>query len=193
MDIASGEVLKAGKSVQDYIDETPSWADGTPASSAPLTPMQWRVWILAAAGKLFEGMVIFTTGVALPLIGQEFTMSPLQHGMVGAASLFGILIGAIALGGLSDLLGRKLVFIAEMIIFMVFLALLSVSQGLPWMILSMVGVGLALLRLSDGPSHNLRKHPQPGAWKTGARRLRLPGGRRAGRHHHRLRHSQQFP
>ena len=135
---------QSAKSVQDYIDETPSWADGTPAGSAPLTTMQWRVWMLAAAGKFFEGLVIFTTGVALPLIGQEFAMSPLQHGMVGAASLFGILIGAIALGGLSDIFGRKLVFISEMVIFMVFLALLSVSQGFLWMILCMVGVGLAL-------------------------------------------------
>jgi MFS family permease len=132
------------RTVQDYIDETPSWADGTPSGSAPLTTMQWRVWMLAAAGKFFEGLVIFTTGVALPLIGQEFTMSPVQHGMVGAASLFGILVGAIALGGLSDIFGRKLVFIGEMFIFMAFLALLSLSQGFLWMILCMVGVGLAL-------------------------------------------------
>jgi MFS family permease len=135
---------KPAKSVQDYIDETPSWADGTPAAGAPLTQMQWRVWILAAAGKFFEGLVIFTTGVALPLIGQEFALSPVQHGMTGAASLFGILIGAFALGGLSDIFGRKIIFISEMVIFMVFLALLSVSQGFLWMILCMVGVGLAL-------------------------------------------------
>jgi len=132
------------RTVQDYIDETPSWADGTPSGSAPLTIMQWRVWMLAAAGKFFEGLVIFTTGVALPLIGQEFAMSPVQHGMVGAASLFGILVGAIALGGLADIFGRKLVFIGEMVIFIAFLALLSVSQGFLWMILCMVGVGLAL-------------------------------------------------
>jgi len=132
------------KSVQDYIDETPSWADGTPVAAAPLTPMQWRVWILAAAGKFFEGLVIFTTGVALPLIAQEFSMTPWQHGIVGAASLFGILIGAFALGGLADIFGRKLIFIAEMIIFMIFLALLAASQGFLWMVLCMVGVGLAL-------------------------------------------------
>ncbi|MFO0990927.1 MAG: MFS transporter [Hyphomicrobiales bacterium] len=142
--MAEQAASRPAKSVQDYIDETPVWADGTPASGAPLTPMQWRVWMLAAAGKFFEGLVIFTTGVALPLIGKEFAMSPVQHGMTGAASLLGILIGAIALGGLSDIFGRKLVFISEMVIFMVFLALLSVSQGFLWMILCMVGVGLAL-------------------------------------------------
>jgi hypothetical protein len=72
------------RTVQQYIDEAPSWPDGTPASGAPLTAMQWRIWLLAAAGKFFEGMVVFLTGVALPLIAREFGLdgcpSPLKLG-----------------------------------------------------------------------------------------------------------------
>ena len=98
-----------GKSVQDYIDETPVWADGTSLSSPLMTAMQWRIWGLAAAGKFFEGLVVFMTGVAMPLIAEEFNITPAQHGVVGAASLFGILVGAIGLGGLSDRFGRKYV------------------------------------------------------------------------------------
>src|SRR5215469_13689008 len=59
------------RSVQHYIDERPTWADGTIAPSVPLTSMQWRIWWLAAAGKFFVGFVIFVTGVALPLICRE--------------------------------------------------------------------------------------------------------------------------
>ena len=95
------------RSVQTYIDETPVWADGTTVQSTPLTAMQWRIWTLATAGKFFEGLVVFMTGVALPLIAQEFDITKAQHGIIGAASLFGILIGAIGLGGLSDYFGRK--------------------------------------------------------------------------------------
>src|SRR5260221_10586241 len=109
------------QSVQGYIDQPPSWPDGTITPSVPMTRMQWRIWGLASAGKFFEGMVVFMTGVALPLIALEFNLGALQKGMVGAASLFGILIGATALGGLSDRLGRKAVFIAEMAIFIAFL------------------------------------------------------------------------
>jgi MFS transporter, putative metabolite transport protein len=50
-----------GKTVQDYIDETPVWADATPVRHSPMTSMQWLIWGLAAAGKFFEGMVVFTT------------------------------------------------------------------------------------------------------------------------------------
>ena len=60
------------RTVQDYIDETPAWADATPVRDAPMTTMQWFIWGLAAAGKFFEGMVVFTTGVALPLMAREF-------------------------------------------------------------------------------------------------------------------------
>ena len=33
-----------GRSVQDYIDERPVWADGTAVASTPMTAMQWRIW-----------------------------------------------------------------------------------------------------------------------------------------------------
>lgn len=138
----SGE--PTARSVQEYIDETPRWSDGTVVRSAPLTAMQWRIWGLATAGKFFEGMVVFMTGVALPLIALEFNLSATQKGMVGAASLFGILIGATALGGLSDRLGRKVVFIAEMAIFIAFLVLVTLSSDFTVLLICLFGMGMAL-------------------------------------------------
>lgn len=132
------------KSVQEYIDETPVWRDGTLLPTAPMTGMQWRIWTLAAAGKFFEGLVVFMTGVAMPLISDEFQMSPAQHGVVGAASLFGILIGAVGLGSLSDHFGRKRMFVIEMFIFMIFLCLLVVSPSYLWLVVFLFGIGVAL-------------------------------------------------
>ena len=109
-----------------------------------MTNMQWRIWTLAAAGKFFEGLVVFMTGVALPLIAEEFKITPAQHGVVGAASLFGILIGAIGLGGLSDYFGRRSMFIVEMIIFMIFLVLLAASPNYFWLVVFLSGLGVAL-------------------------------------------------
>ena len=100
------------KSVQEYIDETPVWRDGTVLRTTPMTGMQGRIWTLAAAGKFFEGLVVFMTGVAMPLFSDEFQLSPTQHGVVGAASLFGILFGAAGLGSLSDHFGRKRMFVS---------------------------------------------------------------------------------
>jgi MFS transporter, putative metabolite transport protein len=132
------------RSVRGYLDESPVWPDGTPAGDPPLTGMQKRIWVLAAAGKFFEGLVVFMTGVALPLIHEEFALSPLQNGMVGAATLFGILIGATALGGLADRFGRKSVFIGEMVLFCLFLVALTFSPGFIWLVLFLFGIGVAL-------------------------------------------------
>ena len=132
------------RTVQQYIDETPTWDDGTLLAGVPMTPMQWRIWLQASAGKFFEGMVIFMTGVALPLIVMQFGLGASGKGLVGAAPLAGILIGATLLGGLADRFGRKQMFIAEMAIFVVFLAAVAASPSLPWLLVFLFGMGLAL-------------------------------------------------
>jgi len=134
----------APKSVQDYIDERPVWADGTDTPSTPMTFMQWRIWMLATAGKFFEGMVVFMTGVALPLISVEFQLEASDKGFVTAASLAGILVGASALGGLSDFFGRKRMFIVEMIIFTVFLVALPFAPNFVFLVIFLFGIGVAL-------------------------------------------------
>jgi hypothetical protein len=106
------------RTVQDYIDETPFWADGTAA----------RAWWLSVAGKFFEGLVVFMTGVALPLVGKEFELTATEHGLVSAAALFGILVGASALGSLSDDFGRKTMFVFEIMLFTLSLALIVFAQ-----------------------------------------------------------------
>ncbi|WP_255090489.1 MULTISPECIES: MFS transporter [unclassified Synechococcus] len=102
------------KKLQDHIDETPP---------RPLSSTQWSIWGLAAAGKLFEGMVVFLTGVALPLIEKDLGLPATLRGAVGAATLFGILIGASLFGNLADRLGRKFVFVLEMALFTGFIGL----------------------------------------------------------------------
>lgn len=132
------------KTVQEYIDEAPVWPDGTPTPVVPMTGMQWRIFGLACAGKFFEGMVVFMTGVALPLISLEFGLKASDKGFVTAASLAGILVGASALGSLADVFGRKRMFIVEMIIFTVFLIALTFSPNFILLVIFLFGAGVAL-------------------------------------------------
>ncbi|MGC1549717.1 MAG: MFS transporter, partial [Rhodanobacter sp.] len=146
IDVAANDPLATPKqkSVQHYIDERPMWPDGTHLPSAPMTAMQWRIWSLAAAGKFFEGFVVFMTGVALPLISREFGIGSAQDGLISAASLMGILIGAVGLGGMSDRFGRKPMFIVEMIIFVAFLVLLVMCTNFTSLVICLFGLGIAL-------------------------------------------------
>lgn len=137
-------MTEPSRSVQSYIDQTPSWPDGTPTVFVPMTGMQWRIWMLASAGKFFEGLVVFLTGVALPLIVRDFGLSPVERGIVGAAPLAGIMIGAITLGGLADIYGRRRMFVIEMAVFALFLTALSWSPNFGSMVIFLLGVGMAL-------------------------------------------------
>jgi hypothetical protein len=78
-----------------------------PLTSTPVTGMPKRLRSLAAAGKFFEGAVVLMTAAAMPLIAEQLVSNRAQHGATGAASLFGILVGAIGLGGHYDFFGRK--------------------------------------------------------------------------------------
>jgi MFS transporter, putative metabolite transport protein len=145
-DVAASEPRSRSnaKTVQEYIDELPVWSDGTQLPSAPMTGMQRRIWALAASGKFFEGFVVFMGGVTVPLIAREFHLAAAETGFVTSASLAGILVGTILLGGMSDYFGRKRMFIAEMIIFCLFLALLILVQNFWSLVICLLGVGLAL-------------------------------------------------
>lgn len=136
--------MHTGRAVQDCIDEKPIWPDGTPVHSTPMTPMQWRIFALASAGKFFEGMLVFMTGVALPLIAREFGLGMGMRGFVTAATLGGILVGASVLGGLADRFGRRTMFIVEMVLFVVCLVALTVTPNVVCLVLFLFGAGLAL-------------------------------------------------
>ena len=131
-------------SVQSYLDEVPTWRDGTPATAGAMTAMQKRIWLLASAGKFLEGMIVFMVGVALPLIIDEFGLSSAQSGVVTAAPLLGIMVGASALGGLSDRWGRRQMFLAEMVLFTAFLVGVTLSTGFLMLVVCLIGMGLAL-------------------------------------------------
>ena len=134
----------AKRSVQAYIEEVPSWEGGARLAGPPLSGMQWLVWSLATAGKFFEGLIVFMGGIALPLIARQFAMSASDQGLVTAATLAGILVGALTLGGLADRFGRKPVFIGEMVLLAVALVVAALSPNTSTLVGALFAVGLAL-------------------------------------------------
>jgi MFS family permease len=107
----------------------PQGSTSTPAGDEPsLTPLQRRVWFLSGLGVLLDGFDLFIIGVALPLITMQFALSDFDKGMVGAAAVLGAVVGAAVMGHLADHFGRRLLFMIDLLLFVVF----AVLSGFAW-------------------------------------------------------------
>jgi len=107
----------------------PQGSTSTPAGDEPsLTPLQRRVWFLSGLGVLLDGFDLFIIGVALPLITVQFALTDFDKGMVGAAAVLGAVVGAAVMGHLADHFGRRLLFMIDLLLFVVF----AVLSGFAW-------------------------------------------------------------
>ena len=100
----------------------------TRGAESTLNPLQRRVWFLSGLGVLLDGFDLFIIGVALPLITVEFTLGDFEKGMVGAAAVLGAVVGAAVMGRLADHFGRRLLFVADLLLFVIF----AVLSGFAW-------------------------------------------------------------
>ena len=128
----------AKQSLQQLIDSH------TQAGLRSLSKRQFLIWFAAASGKLFEGMLIFITGIGFSLIAADLQLSPTQGGILTGSILVGILIGSFVFGFLADYLGRKLIFIIEMLLFFFTLLAIYSAQSYGVLLLSFFISGFAL-------------------------------------------------
>jgi len=71
----------------------------------------WRLVILAGLAWFVESLSIGSLGVALPALKHVMSLSPSSVGLLVASSTFGIVIGLIPAGFMSDKYGRKRVLV----------------------------------------------------------------------------------
>jgi len=78
-----------------------------------MNPFLKRITLFSSGGPFLEGYVLGVIGVALPLVINDFAIDAHWNGLLGVASLIGLFFGASIGGWLTDLLGRKKMFILD--------------------------------------------------------------------------------
>ena len=112
-----------------------------------LTPKIWSLWLITGAGFALDGFDLFVIGVAFPLLIRYFSElanNPMLLGLLGAAAPIGAILGASVFGRLTDTLGRKFISVLNMVFFMVFASLSSLSWSV-WSLIAfrfMAGIGM---------------------------------------------------
>ncbi|MCL1879424.1 MAG: MFS transporter [Actinomycetia bacterium] len=98
-----------------------------------MTPFLRKVTMFSAGGSFLDGYVLALIGVALTQIVPSFNLSTAWSAAIGASVMLGIFFGTILGGYLTDLFGRKKMFVIDIIAIGLF-SLLSVFSTTPLML-----------------------------------------------------------
>lgn len=116
------------------------WMDG-----AQLTGLHWRIFSLATLLLAFNGFDLFVYSGSIPLIMKEFGISPVMAGSIASYMLLGALLGALFLGSLADMIGRKKALIFFIALFCLGMFMTGVSRSAAefalWRFVTGLGVG----------------------------------------------------
>jgi MFS transporter, putative metabolite transport protein len=111
-----------------------------------LSPRQRKAALLVAFGEFIDGYDLLVMGAALIFIRPQFHLSPGAVGLLGASTFLGAMVGLLVFGDMSDRLGRRAIFVANLFFFVVF-ALASAfitSTFQLFLVRFLVGVGVGM-------------------------------------------------
>jgi putative MFS transporter len=100
----------------------------------PLNSFHIRATIFCAGSAFVDGYFLGIIGFALAVWGPQVGLSDWWSGALAAASLLGLLFGALLIGRVTDVVGRRLLFTIHLMILLV-LAVLQALVTEPWQLL----------------------------------------------------------
>lgn len=131
---------------QDKMIDSSSESEGL--DSLPVRRFHWLLSSVGAMGVLIDGYDLSVISFSILLISSEFHFSaksnPLLYGLVLASALIGMAIGGVSFGWLADKLGRKTMFVIDLIFFIVFALLSSIAQDVYQVILFRLLMGIGI-------------------------------------------------
>jgi MFS family permease len=86
----------------------------------PVTRWHWRLVLIVGLGTFFDLYEVFLGGVLAPVLATEFHLGTLGKAMVIAAGFAGMFVGANVLSIVADRLGRRRVFILNLLVYSLF-------------------------------------------------------------------------
>lgn len=97
--------------------------DGPPATlpldDAPFGPFHRRIAIYSCGGPFCDGYILGIIAAALAPLSTEIGLTAGWQGLIGAASLVGMFFGGLIFGYLTDLVGRRVMYSADLAVLIV--------------------------------------------------------------------------
>ncbi|HZW56835.1 MAG TPA: MFS transporter [Nitrososphaerales archaeon] len=109
-----------------------------------LTRSHYKVLALSGAGVFMDGYDLFIISVALLQIRPEFSTTAVEISAISSSAILGAVFGAVIFGNLADRLGRKTLYVIDLLFFVVFGAASAFSQNILQLIIFrfLLGIGI---------------------------------------------------
>ncbi|MCV7283284.1 MFS transporter [Mycolicibacterium flavescens] len=85
----------------------------------PLTAFHKRLTLYSAGGPFLDGYALTIIGIAFVSMKAQLGMDAVDVGLAGAAALIGIFFGGLVFGYVTDRIGRKVMYIADLLMLVV--------------------------------------------------------------------------
>ena len=124
-------------------------------------PRGRRIGWLMLASILLEAWDLYSIAFVLVFIRQQFHPNPLLLGLAAAGTQGGALVGALLGGWLCDRIGRRVMFLATMILFIVLALAQAVVPTVGWLVLVRLLLGIPLgSDISNGYAYIMESMPR---------------------------------
>lgn len=110
----------------------------------PVTRWHWRLVVFVGLGSFFDLYEVFLGGVLAPVLATEFKLGTIGKAMVIAAGFAGMFVGANVLSVVADRLGRRRVFILNLLVYSLFSLAAAFSPNIETFLILrfLAGIGL---------------------------------------------------
>ncbi|MHC1559546.1 MFS transporter [Actinomycetospora sp. C-140] len=110
----------------------------------PLAGWHRRLVVLVGIGSFFDLYEVFLGGVLAPILAKEFSLGSIGKAAVVGSGFLGMFVGAIVLSVLADRLGRRRVFLLNLLMYSLFSLAAAFSPDIGWFLVLrfLAGVGL---------------------------------------------------
>src|SRR6266568_2630010 len=85
----------------------------------PLNRFHIKVTAFTTGGMFVDGYILGIIGIALAVWSPQIGLGATAEGLIGASALAGVFAGSVFFGWLTDRVGRKTMYLADLLVFVV--------------------------------------------------------------------------
>ncbi len=103
-----------------------------------------KIATLSSTGSLLDGYDISVVSVAILVLSSKFSLGALSQTLLLGSTLIGMIFGGVTIGYLTDIRGRKKIYMLDMFLFIIFTFLTAVSYNFTELIIFRLFLGVAI-------------------------------------------------